>query len=99
MEQIKTKIENGDCIEVLKRYPDNFFNLIITSPPYADSRSKTYGGIKPNEYVAWFLPRAKEFLRVLKPDGTFVLNIKESPSSPFATGYASIPNATTTDVE
>ena len=77
MEQIKTKIENGDCLEVLKRYPDNFFNLIITSPPYADSRSKTYGGIKPNEYVEWFLPRAKEFLRVLKPDGTFVLNIKE----------------------
>ncbi|MDO9567726.1 MAG: site-specific DNA-methyltransferase [Candidatus Desulfaltia sp.] len=77
MEQIKTKIENGDCLEVLKRYPDNFFNLIVTSPPYADSRNKTYGGIKPNEYVEWFLPRAKEFLRVLKPDGTFVLNIKE----------------------
>lgn len=77
MEQIKTKIENGDCLEVLKQYPDNFFNLIVTSPPYADSRSKTYGGIKPNEYVEWFLPRAKEFLRVLKPDGTFVLNIKE----------------------
>ncbi|MDI6688135.1 MAG: site-specific DNA-methyltransferase [Desulfobacterales bacterium] len=77
MEQIKTKIENGDCLEVLKRYPDNFFNLIVTSPPYADSRGKTYGGIKPNEYVEWFLPRAKEFLRVLKPDGTFVLNIKE----------------------
>jgi site-specific DNA-methyltransferase (adenine-specific) len=77
MEQIETKIENGDCIEILKNYPDNFFNLIVTSPPYADSRSKTYGGIKPNEYVDWFLPRANEFLRVLKPDGTFVLNIKE----------------------
>jgi len=77
MEQIKTKIENGDCLEVLKHYPDNFFNLIVTSPPYADSRSKTYGGIKPNEYVEWFLPPAKEILRVLKPDGTYVLNIKE----------------------
>ncbi|MBW2740214.1 MAG: hypothetical protein JRE64_15525 [Deltaproteobacteria bacterium] len=29
MEQIKTKIENGDCLEVLKRYPDNFFNLVV----------------------------------------------------------------------
>lgn len=77
MEQIKTKIENGDCLEVLTQYPDNFFDLIVTSPPYADSRSKTYGGIKPNEYVDWFLPRAQEFLRVLKPDGTFILNIKE----------------------
>jgi len=77
MKQIETKIETGDCLEILKQYPDNFFNLIVTSPPYADSRSKTYGGIKPNKYVEWFLPRAKEFLRVLKPDGTFVLNIKE----------------------
>ena len=77
MEQIETIIINGDCLEILKQYPDNFFNLIVTSPPYADSRSKTYGGIKPNEYVGWFLPRAKEFLRVLKPDGTFILNIKE----------------------
>ena len=77
MEQIKTKIENGDCLEVLKQYPDSFFNLIVTSPPYADSRSKTYGGIRPVEYVDWFLPRAKEFLRVLRPEGTFILNIKE----------------------
>jgi site-specific DNA-methyltransferase (adenine-specific) len=77
MEQIETKIENGDCLEKLKNYPDNFFDLIVTSPPYADSRSKTYGGIKPHEYVEWFLPRAEEFLRVLKPDGTFILNIKE----------------------
>jgi DNA modification methylase len=77
MEQIETKIENGDCLDILKNYPDNFFNLIVTSPPYADSRNKTYGGIKPDEYVDWFCPRAKEFFRVLRPDGTFILNIKE----------------------
>ena len=77
MQQIETKIENGDCLELLKQYPDGFFDLIVTSPPYADSRSKTYGGIKPDDYVAWFLPRALEFYRVLKADGTFVLNIKE----------------------
>ena len=77
MKQIETKIETGDCLEILKQYSNNFFNLIITSPPYADSRSKTYGGIKPNEYVEWFLPRAKEFHRVLKSNGTFILNIKE----------------------
>lgn len=77
MEQIKTEIFTGDCLNILKNYSDNFFNLIVTSPPYADSRNKTYGGIKPNEYVEWFLPRTKEFLRVLRPDGTFILNIKE----------------------
>jgi site-specific DNA-methyltransferase (adenine-specific) len=77
MEQIQAIIENGDCVEVLKQYPENHFHLIVTSPPYADSRSKTYGGIRPDEYVDWFLPRAQEFLRVLRPDGTFILNIKE----------------------
>ena len=77
MNHIQTEIQNGDCLEVLKHYPDDFFHLIVTSPPYADSRKKTYGGIGPDEYVAWFLPRAAEFLRVLKPEGTFILNIKE----------------------
>lgn len=77
MELIKTDILTGDCLEVLKDFPDNFFNLIVTSPPYADRRNKTYGGIKPDKYVEWFIPRSAEFLRVLKKDGTFILNIKE----------------------
>src|SRR3989339_456106 len=77
MEKIQTKIEIGDCLDILKEYPDNYFDLIITSPPYADSRAKTYGGVKPEKYVEWFLHRSKEFLRVLKPSGTFILNIKE----------------------
>jgi len=67
----------GDCGEVLKELPDNSVDLIFTSPPYADQRKQTYGGISPNRYVAWFLPRAEQFLRVLKPTGTFILNIKE----------------------
>ncbi len=67
----------GDCGEVLKDFPDNSVDLIFTSPPYADQRKQTYGGIDPDEYVAWFLPRAEQLLRVLKPTGTFILNIKE----------------------
>jgi len=68
----------GDCLEVLQReYPDECVDLIVTSPPYADQRKTTYGGISPEEYVGWFLPRAEQFLRVLKPSGSFVLNIKE----------------------
>ena len=77
MELIKTEILTGDCLQLLPDFPDDFFNLIVTSPPYVDRRNKTYGGIKPDEYVEWFLPRSAEFLRVLKPDGTFILNIKE----------------------
>ena len=72
-----SSIIHGDCEEVLKSFPDNFFDLIFTSPPYADRRKNTYGGINPDHYVDWFLPKAEQFWRVLKPTGTFVLNIKE----------------------
>jgi DNA modification methylase len=73
----ENQILHGDCEEVLKKFPDKSVDLIFTSPPYADQRAKTYGGIKPNNYVDWFLPKAEQFFRVLKPRGTFVLNIKE----------------------
>ncbi|MBC8511926.1 MAG: site-specific DNA-methyltransferase [Dehalococcoidia bacterium] len=71
------KIIHGDCEAVLKGFPDNSIDLIFTSPPYADRRQKTYGGVKPSDYVDWFLPKAEQFLRVLRPTGTFILNIKE----------------------
>ena len=71
------RIIYGDCEEELKAFPDNSFDLIFTSPPYADQRNGTYGGIKPDNYINWFLPKSEQFLRVLKPTGTFVLNIKE----------------------
>ena len=75
--EIETKLFLGDCREVLKGIPENSVDLIFTSPPYADQRKGTYGGIHPDDYVEWFLPITAELLRVLKPDGTFVLNIKE----------------------
>lgn len=67
----------GDCEKIMEQFPDNCIDLIITSPPYADSRIKTYGGIKPDDYVDWFLPKSEKMFRILKPQGTFVLNIKE----------------------
>jgi DNA modification methylase len=74
---ISDKIIHGDCEQVLQSFPDNSIDLIFTSPPYADQRNRTYGGIKPDKYVDWFIPKAAQFLRVLKPTGTFILNIKE----------------------
>lgn len=75
--EIRTDLFLGDSQEMLKKIPDNSVDLIVTSPPYADQRKGTYGGIHPDKYVEWFLPIAKELLRVLKPTGTFILNIKE----------------------
>jgi len=70
----------GDALQVLRSFPDAVVDLIVTSPPYADKRKNSYGGIHPDHYVQWFLPIAEELKRVLKPTGTFVLNIKEGVS-------------------
>jgi len=75
--EITTGLYLGDSKKELKKLPDNFVDLIVTSPPYADQRKSTYGGIHPDKYVEWFLPISEQLLRVLKPTGTFVLNIKE----------------------
>lgn len=75
--EIITELYCGDSKKELKKLSDNSVDLIITSPPYADQRKNTYGGIHPDKYVEWFLPISKELLRVLKPTGTFILNIKE----------------------
>ncbi len=71
------KIIQGDSLTFLKSLPDSCINMIFTSPPYADNRKKTYKGIPIKEYVRWFLPISSELKRVLKNDGTFILNIKE----------------------
>jgi DNA modification methylase len=72
-----TNIIEGDCREKLGELATDSIDLIVTSPPYADQRQATYGGIKADKYVEWFLPISAELLRVLKPTGTFILNIKE----------------------
>jgi len=71
------KLLVGDAKEQLKLVEDESVDLIVTSPPYADQRKDTYGGVAPDEYVNWFLPIGWELRRVLKPTGTFILNIKE----------------------
>ncbi len=71
------KIICGDCLNILPTLPENSINLIVTSPPYVDSRKKTYGGIPVDKYVEWFLSISLELKRVLKPEGSFILNIKE----------------------
>lgn len=65
----------GDTLDLIKKIPDNSVNLIVTSPPYGLRKKKEYGNADPEVYVKWFMPFAKEFLRILKPDGSFILNI------------------------
>lgn len=59
------KIYEGDCLEVMKQFPDNFIDLTVTSPPY-DNLRKYHG------YTFDFEPIAKELFRVTKPGGVVV---------------------------
>jgi DNA modification methylase len=77
MHTYRTEVYQGDSREVLKRFPAKHFNLIITSPPYADSRKKHYDSISPDKYVDFLLSFHDEFFRVLSDDGSFVLNVKD----------------------
>lgn len=70
-------ILQGDALIALRIVPSGVVDLVVTSPPYADRRKNTYGGVSPDKYVAWFMPIAEQLYRVLKPTGSFVLNIKE----------------------
>lgn len=74
---VTTKVYHGDAAEVLKKYPDGHFNLIVTSPPYADARKKHYDSIRPEEYPDFIAGFHEEFMRVLAEDGSFVLNMKD----------------------
>ena len=76
-DMVMARLYEGDCREQMVHIGSGSVDLIVTSPPYANQRASTYGGIKPSEYVEWFLPIADQLHRVLKPTGTFVLNIKE----------------------
>lgn len=67
----------GYCEDVLINFPDDSVDFIITSPPYTDQRSygSTCHKIKSDDYIDWILPKIIEFKRVLKSNGSFVLNI------------------------
>jgi DNA modification methylase len=76
-------IRLGDCFELIKDLPDNSVDLVITSPPYADivNYGKNISIQKPQDYCDWILPLFNEIQRVLKPSGSFILNINDNCSN------------------
>jgi site-specific DNA-methyltransferase (adenine-specific)/site-specific DNA-methyltransferase (cytosine-N4-specific) len=73
----QTKVHLGDSRDVLRQYPDGFFNLIVTSPPYADARKNHYDSISTKDFPEYMMSFHPEFWRVLADDGSFVMNIKD----------------------
>lgn len=76
---LENKFIVGDCVEVLKCFPPKSVDFVLTSPPYADQRD--YGtdnsSILPDNYISWFTPKARQIKRVLKDNGSFVININD----------------------
>lgn len=76
------KFINGECLEEMKKIPDESIDFIFTSPPYAD-QIKNYGKagekmkIPPSQFDEWLIPRTREMYRILKNTGSFVLNISD----------------------
>jgi len=80
----------GDCETILKSFPDKSVNLILTSPPYAGIKEKYQAGFSappPELYCDWFIPKVKEFSRVLADNGSFILNIDDKVVDGFRHPY------------
>ncbi len=84
------KINQCDSLEYMRgELPENSVDLIFTSPPFGLVRKKDYGNVDSRDYVAWFKPFAFEFFRILKPSGSFVIDIGGSwlPGQPTRSLY------------
>src|SRR3990170_2942565 len=66
----------GDSLALMQKLKADSINLILTSPPFALTRKKEYGNASEDEYVEWFLPFAREFRRLLKADGSLVIDLR-----------------------
>jgi len=86
---MKYKIVKGDCFDLIKKMPDNSVDLVITSPPYSDivNYGKSVSTKKPDDYCDWILPLFKEIYRVLKPSGSFILNINDKCENGYRSTY------------
>lgn len=79
----------ADSLPFMREMPDASVDLVVTSPPYALHFKKEYGNADQKHYVEWFLPFAEQIKRLLKPDGSFVLNVGGSwtPGAPVRSLY------------
>ena len=66
---------HGDSVEVLKHFADDSVSLVFTSPPFALRRQKAYGNVTAEEYIEWFWPIVEQIKRILRPDGSFVMEL------------------------
>lgn len=78
-------LRHGDCLEGMKGLPEESVDIVVTSPPY--NLGIDYQNYKDNltseEYLAWSRDWTDQVKRVLKPDGSFFLNVGATPANPW----------------
>ena len=65
----------ADSSQAMALLPDDTVDVVVTSPPYALEFKKEYGNVSKEDYVEWFRPFGEQIFRILKPEGSFVLNM------------------------
>ena len=77
-------LRHGDCLEGMRQLPDATVDLVVTSPPY--NLGIAYGQYSDRQdragYLAWCRQWVTQVRRILKPAGSFFLNVGASPSNP-----------------
>jgi len=75
---------HGDCLPAMRDVPAESVDVVVTSPPYnLGIKYSTYSDTMPRkDYINWTLKWCKEVERLIKPHGSFFLNIGSSPSNP-----------------
>lgn len=71
------KLIQGDALQELKTIPDASVDLVVTSPPYADKRKNAYESVQPDLYADWLFNISQQLMRVIKDQGSVIVNVKE----------------------
>jgi site-specific DNA-methyltransferase (adenine-specific) len=77
-------LRREDCIEGMSRLPEESVDIVVTSPPY--NLGISYGKYSDTQdrqsYLRWCHQWAEKVRRILKPNGSFFLNVGGAPSNP-----------------
>lgn len=65
----------GDSIKLLDQLEPDSIDLVMTSPPFALQREKTYGNVDQQAYVDWLFTFCEKVYRVMSPTGSFVIDL------------------------
>jgi len=83
--QTEFELGQGDCVAGMKTLPEESIDIVVTSPPYnLGINYQNYNdNLSSKEYLRWSLDWAGEVRRILKPEGSFFLNVGATPANPW----------------